>query len=414
MSVPALFEGLAARPSIGDLYAKLGIAAFVFFVTMEIGYFLISPAPRWSLPSVDVMGFAFGHDFVNLWMGATTVSTGGPATHGWFDNAIYNPMLQTILGTNGVDYYWSYPPHILLLLWPFGLMPYLAAYLAWCAAGFAAYYAVCCTKLERDELLFVAAAPAVAMAILNGQTGLFTSALLVLGLTNLDRRPVLAGIAFGCLTVKPQLGLLLPLMLLLTGRWRTILAACGTTIALAAATALWFGFDTWIQFFTKIMPQQRGLLDTGDGLLLASSVAPLLSMRFLRVPLEVAWAIQFAVSAVAAGAVIWTYWKRRDPLLSTALLVTATFLFAPYTLGYDMPIVAWLAVLLARRSDNTRFDHYLAVAAWALPIAMPVIGGFSGVPVGFFVMLAFGARLLWRLARAPERAEVTRNVAVAC
>ena len=198
-------------------------------------------------------------------------------------------------------------------------------------------------------------------------------------------------------------------MLLLTGRRRTIVAACITAVLLAAATALWFGADVWVQFFAKVVPQQRGLLDTGDGLLLPMTSAPLLSMRFMGLPLKIAWVVQYIVSALALAAVAWTYWRRRDPVLSTALLVMATFLFAPYTLGYDMPIIAWVVVLLTQRTDNTRFDHQLAIAAWMLPFAMPVIGGLSGVPVGFFVMLALGTRLLWRLAHAPGRGEVTDN-----
>lgn len=400
-------------PLANDLYAKLGVGALVFFVTILIGYFLVSPAPRWSVPSVDVMGFAFGHDFVNLWIGAATAFTGGPAAHGLFDHATHNTALQAVLGTKAIDYWWSYPPHIVLFIWPFGQMPYFAAYLAWCGVGLVVYYAVCCADIRREDLLFVAAAPAVALTVLYGQTGLFTAALLIMGLVNLDRRPLLAGIAFGCLTIKPQLGLLLPLMLLLTGRRRPIVAACITAVVLAAVTAAWFGVDVWVQFFVKVVPQQRGLLDTGDGMLLPMTSAPLLSMRFMGLPLRGAWLVQYIISALALAAVVWTYWRRRDPVLSTAILVTATFLFAPYTLGYDMPIIAWVIVLLAQRSDNTPLDHQLAIATWMLPFAMPLIGGFTGVPVGFFVMLGLGARLLWRLAHAPEHVEVMEKHSIA-
>ena len=71
-----------------------------------------------------------------------------------------------------------------------------------------------------------------------GQNGFFTAALLIAGLVNLDRRPVLSGVLFGILTIKPQLGLLLPLMLVVSGRWRTIVSAATTTAALVAATVM--------------------------------------------------------------------------------------------------------------------------------------------------------------------------------
>lgn len=394
------FAAPGATPSAHDLYLKFTVAAAVFFVTMEIGYFLVSPWPTWSLPNTDVIGFAFGHDFVNMWMGATTVFEGGPAAKGWFDYPVYNEALRAVLGPDYFEHYWSYPPHFLLLLWPFGLMPYFGAYLAWAAFGFVLYMAACAATMRREHLFFMAAAPAVAMAVLNGQTGMLVAAAMIVGLTQMDKRPILAGVMFGLLTMKPQMGLLLPLLLLLTGRWRVILSAGVTTLVLAGITTAWFGIDIWVQFFTKIMPQQRWLLDIGDGLLLASTVAPLLSLRFLRLPLEFAWAVQYAVSVLCVAAVVWTYWRKRDPVLSIALFITATFLFSPYTLGYDMVIVGWAIALLRERDDNTMFDHYLALGVWLLPIAMPIVSGLTGFPPGVFVMMLFGGRLLWRLRRS--------------
>ena len=79
--------------------------------------------------------------------------------------------------------------------------------------------------------------------IFAGQNGFLTWALMIAGLAQLGRRPVLSGVCFGLLTIKPQLGLLLPLMLVLTGQWRSIMAAIATTAALVVATGLLFGFD---------------------------------------------------------------------------------------------------------------------------------------------------------------------------
>ena len=74
-------------------------------------------------------------------------------------------------------------------------------------------------------MLFLAVAPGVAVNVFFGQNGFLTAALLIGGLVNLDRRPILSGILFGMLTIKPQFGLLLPVLLLITGRWRVIAAA---------------------------------------------------------------------------------------------------------------------------------------------------------------------------------------------
>ena len=105
-------------------------------------------------------------------------------------------------------------------------MPYLAAFAVWSLLGFTLFLvAAYAGGVERKHLMFVAVAPAVAVNLFIGQNGFFFAALLICGLINLDRRPLLAGLCFGLLTIKPQLGLLLPVMLVLTQRWRVIAAA---------------------------------------------------------------------------------------------------------------------------------------------------------------------------------------------
>ena len=72
----------------------------------------------------------------------------------------------------------------------------------------------------------------------------------------LDRRPILAGLLFGMLSIKPQFGILLPLMLALTGRWRTVLAAATTVLLLVTAASFVFGIDVWTAYINDAMPVQ--------------------------------------------------------------------------------------------------------------------------------------------------------------
>ena len=193
-------------------------------------------------------------------MGGRSVFGGGPAA--WFDLRAYNAALRDMLGTAYPEHFWSYPPHVLLFIWPFGLMPYLPAYIAWCAIGIALYLFACSSAIPRERLLFLAVAPGVAVCIFFGQNGFYTAALLIGGLLCLDRRPVLAGVLFGILTIKPQLGLLLPVILLLERRWVTIASAVATTAVLVAATSMLFGWNIWIEFWQKVVPQQQWLTET--------------------------------------------------------------------------------------------------------------------------------------------------------
>ena len=397
----SIMSASAAPSPVEDLYAKWTVAAAVFFVSLEAAYFVLAGLPPLAMPWIDGTGFVVGRDYLNMWMGARAVFEGDPAA--WFDHRTYNEALRDMLGAEYQEHFWSYPPHLLLFIWPLGLMPYLPSYLVWCVFGIGAYLAACAGTVARDKLVFLAVAPGVAVCVFFGQNGFFTAALLIAGLVNLDRRPILAGILFGLLTIKPQLGMLLPVMLLLTWRWRVIASAVATTVLLFAATAWMFGPHIWTEFVAKVIPQQQWLTANGGGLLFAMISSAYYGARLLSLPQHVAWAIQGAVSVFALAAIVWTFWRRRDPVLSLAVLVTATFLFAPYVLNYDMVVFGYVVALLRERDDNSPLDHALAIAVWTLPVSMMLLAVVS-VPLAPLVLMAFAARLLWRLARAESAA----------
>ena len=87
-------------------------------------------------------------------------------------------------------------------------------------------------------LLLALSFPAVFVNLGHGHNGLLTAALFGAALVVLDRRPLLAGLLFGLLAYKPQFGVLIPLVLIATWRWRTVAAAVGTVSALAIVTTM--------------------------------------------------------------------------------------------------------------------------------------------------------------------------------
>lgn len=385
---------MTAVPSMDDAYRKATAAGLAFLVCMEVMYFAFSPAPSFWIPSMDGVGeTAIGRDFLNIWMGAKSAFAGGPAV--FFDFMNYNLYLQDYFGSADLHhYFWSYPPHIVWFIWPFGLLPYLAAFAAWSIVGFVLFLAAATAGgVERRHLLFVAVAPAVAVNLFFGQNGFFFAALLIGGLINLDRRPLLAGLLFGILTIKPQLGLLLPVMLVLTGRWRVIAAAAVTALVLFAATGWLYGFDVWRAYLDKVVPMQRYLQENGAGLLLLQIPSAFYAGRLVGLPLSIDWIVQAVVSAAAFAAVVWTYWKPRDPVLSGALLITATFVFSPYTLNYDFVVMAWVLALLRQRPGLTPREHVLILVMWSLPVTM-MIGGLAHIPFGFIALVVF---MVWLL-----------------
>lgn len=372
------------------------VAAAILLATVGLDFKL---AAAQSFPTfvLDPGGFPVGRDFLNTWMGGRSAFSSGPAD--WFDSDVYMAAILKVTGIpNLAPLYWSYPPHLLFLIWPFGLLEFLPSYMVWCVVGLAFYlWAAVAGGVDRKYWLFLAVAPAVTVNVFLGQNGSLTAALLIGGLANLDRRPIIAGILFGILTIKPQFGLLLPVLLVLSGHWRVISSAVATTVLLVAATAIWFGPDIWIQYFHKVVPQQHYLLNVASimGWPIVSSA--FVNARLIGLPDNCAWVVQGATSACAFGAVVWTFWRKRDRVLSQALYVTATFLFSPWMMNYDMVVFGWVVALLRQRGNETFVDQCLSLALWMLPILMFPLG-FAHIPGALLILPLFAARLLWRLA----------------
>ncbi len=119
--------------------------------------------------------------------------------------------------------------------------------------------------------------------------------------------------------------------------------------------------------------------------------------RLIGLPPDADWVVQGASSAAALVMAVWTFGRRRDPVLSLALFVTATFLFSPWMLNYDMVIFGWVVALLRQRADNTAADD--AIAVWTLPVTMLLFGA-AHIPIAMLVLPAFAGRLLLRLRHA--------------
>ena len=392
-----------APASVFDkIYAVFAAVAATILVAVIALDFKLAAAQSFPAFILDPGGFPVGRDFLNTWMGGRSAFSGGPAA--WFDSDVYMAAVLKITGIPDLaPLYWSYPPHLLFFIWPFGLLGFLPSYVMWCVVGLALYvWAAIAGGVDRKYWLFLAVAPAVAVNVFLGQNGFLTAALLIGGLANLDRRPIVAGILFGILTIKPQFGLLLPVFLVLGGHWRVIGSAVATTVLLVAATAIWFGPDIWIEYLHKVVPQQHDLLNVAGIMGWPIVASAFVNARLVGLPDNWAWVVQWGLSAFAFGAVVWTFWRRRDPVLSQALYVTATFLFSPWILNYDMVVFGWIVAILRQRGDETVVDLGLSLALWMLPILMFPLG-FAHIPGALLVLPLFAARLLWRLAHSDSK-----------
>jgi hypothetical protein len=126
-----------------------------------------------------------------------------------------------------------------------------------------------------------------------------------------------------------------------------------------------------------------------------------MNVRIAGLPLTAAIMVQALLSAAAITGVVWTFWRRRDPILSNALFIAATFAVTPYVFNYDMVVLGFVAITLIKRPDNEALDHWLMLAVWTVPfLTVPL--GMAGIPASCLPVAALGGRLLWRLRRASD------------
>ena len=370
-----------------DVFAKAALVSGIVFAVIYAAYLFTLHFPY------DFANYLIGWDYVNVWMGARGALAGH--VHALFDVASYLKQQHSLFPAMQ-PHNWSYPPDVLLFIWPLGLFPYLPSYVLWTLAGAGVFMA---TALQDGatprKAAFLLLAPAVIVNIFAGQNGLFTSALLIGGLLNLDRRPWLAGLCLGLLTLKPQLGLLIPVALILSWRWRPIVAAAATTAVLFAMSSAIFGLSAWSDYVHLALPIQTKVMNYGGPMMLAMAPTPFMNARLLGLSHEAALWVQIPFTLMALAAVIWTFSAKRDPELSRAVLITACFIATPYMFDYDMPIFGWLIWRLRDRFSN-RNDMGLALAVWAMP-AIAIFMGLCGVPGSGLVLPTLLLRLVWML-----------------
>lgn len=329
----------------------------------------------------DYAGRPLGSDFSSFYAAGRLSLTGQSP----YDQAALHGTEQSLFGQTTPFYSFAYPPIFLLLLSPLAKLPYLPALALWQGATLALYLlAMARLKKTHGALLpggafFLAAClsfTAVFVNLVHGQNGFLSAALVAFGLSLLDDKPWAAGICFGLMAFKPQLGLMLPFALAAGGRWKSFAAAAATLIALAALSALFFGLESWRDFFAATRFSQAAILDEG-----AVGFDKMVSLfawaRLWHLPLNIAYGVQ-ALAALSVTISLVLFWRSlADPRLKGAALVFATLLVTPFALDYDLMLLAPAILLLAAAAGRAPYQASLCVLLWLMPVAAPGLAAWA-------------------------------------
>ena len=361
----------------------------VVFGLATLGYVLASEGLQ------DPLGKPLGTYFSPFHAGARLALDGEAA-------AIYDPerllaaQQTAIPGTDDV-FLWPLPPVLLLLLLPFGLLPYVPGLIAWLAFGFAGYALSLSRALtDRTGVWAALAFPGAIVCALNSQTGLLAVALLVGALGQLERRPLSAGLLLGLAGFRPEFAVLGCLALAAGARWRALAATLATLAALLLICFAAFGAAPWRAYLDSF-PWLAEVLAEG-WLPWFKLVSVYGSARLLGLSTTPAVALQAIVAILTLAALVWA-WRRPTAVeLKGAVLACAALLVSPLTFYYDLvllaPALLWLAEDGQRRGWRP-WEREILAAAWALPLIASPLAQATALPLALLAVVV----LLWSLLR---------------
>jgi Glycosyltransferase family 87 len=382
-SIPSTRE--SARPDSPaahpfDRFKRVGTAMAILVILVAIAEFF------WNAANPT------DRDFISFWGAAQLALTGDPAAA--YDQAkLHAVQSAEVTFVNGDGMPFPYPPAFLLLIAPFGLLPFAASLALWSAATFAVYFVVVRRMFPQSGWL-AAAFPPIFINAAIGQNAFVTAAIFIGGMLLLQRRPFAAGLLLGCLVIKPQLGPFLPIALLAARQWRAIAGAAISSVGLLAVGAVVFGLavtEAWLAQMPLYVNIGR------DGLVgwhkMASAYA---AMRQAGAGLELAFAVHLLIAATAA-LLVWRVWRSEAEAPAKAgMLAAATLLASPYVFPYDAVLLVVAFFWLAQRGAAAL---PLAIL-WCLPIltiaqiasAQGPVNLSPAVPIGLLILGALQLR----------------------
>jgi len=357
----------------------------------------------------DHHGIPIDGDYVGLYTAGELALRGAPGAA--YDAERHKAAQRQLReDPNGGFYPWPYPPSFLFVAAALATMPYYLSMLTWVLTTFAAFAAALARiTVSRRDLLLMLATPAAWLNLYVGQNGALTAALIGFGLVLLPAQPVAAGICIGLLSLKPHLGLLIPIALLAGGYFRAFAAAVLTVLALVISSVVVFGADPWLA-----MPYQ---LERVTALVKTTNLTEKIQSAFglarsLGLSIECALWIQAAVVAASAGLIGWL-WSRRTVSfdLKAAALAAALTLASPYQFVYDLVILTIAQAFLLRHFARTRADR-IDICGLELANILVFLFATTRVPLGIvggMIVMALILRHLRHGHRADPQLTASRT-----
>ena len=315
-------------------------------------------------------------DFVARWTGGRLLIEGQAGA--LYDPGVQSELQRTELGTSALSYFVS-PPFVALAMVPFALLPYAVAAALWTVLSVGALlYGLLLLKPLAPEVihrhwgrtLALAAAFYATLELLGaGQdTAFILLAVCVAVRLMLAGRDGLAGAALGLGLAKPQLIFMMPLLLLVQRRWRSLLcfvAVCTVLLSVSVWVVGVEGMANWLTLPTT--PLYSSQVQQGQAWKAVSISA---FITGLAPPSVGGWwpALASLIGLAACYPALRAVNRRKpEPLVTWSLILFSTAIASPHFMLYDLVLLVPALWGLAETSWRPTTRGLLAVvfvAAW--------------------------------------------------
>jgi alpha-1,2-mannosyltransferase len=375
--------------------------AFVAFM-LFVGFWQVAHG------QLRLLNFA-RNDFPNIWFGGQLI--GAQNWEALYDYHAFARIQARFFGDlSGVTF--SYPPTAFPLIQLFSWSSYGAGLLAWTIAT-ALFFVMAARRIwpaGAGSAWLAILTPAAILNMRIANFGFVFGGLWLLVFNAIDRHPVRAGLLIGLFTMKPQLALLIPLILILRKAWITFWVAAASSIFCLAGSAVIYGLAPWQAFLTKGVGVQLSYAD-GQGFAFAPlSTSAMTVASASGLPLwPSAGLIHMIVAAFGLVLVIIAARKNMSWDRLSLLAATATFLILPYALAYDLTVVAIGALTVLTSASATRGERVLAAIGFVAP-QVGVALGYAGVPLLPLLLLGLAVAQFGEAMRHADRTVTDRNL----
>lgn len=409
-----IFRGGVKRPrvAVGRFADMIAKSFRIFLAVLSLLYAgMLARDSAMQLASANGLLLAdgtspVGGDYINTFAAGALIAAGRASEI--YDPAALMAFERTLIPADIGQRLWAYPPTSLPLTVPFGMLPYLVGLGLWSLLGLAVL-AIGGRRigLSAFDTGLLAISPAALTCVYFGQTGNLAIGLLLIALAARKRADGGSAVAATILTIKPQLGVLLPVLWVIQRRFMLVAVTAGLTAVLAGVSVLLFGGQPWLDFAFKTLPALADLERNGSGAFMSMIPSVFMALRIVTGDTQLAQLVHLGAAVIVVVLALWRLMATTDRVQQGAVVLAAGALVTPYIHIYDLAGVVAAGLLCLKASASRTGAGAVAaclaaIAAWALPM-VTLAGNEAGVPLGPVILIGVLAVAAWPLARSTER-----------